>query len=979
MKRILFSAVAGLIFFSSSGFAVWHARSHNAGLLELRVSNYGTFGFQDACYWPKGSGESYIYGAGVWVGAIKGNPQDTASLSADISDVDTTIFLNSTVVLDSSGGAAQIENEIVHYRTKTDTTITGCLRGFAGTLRTSHLQGALLQKKVLHVTVGYNPSNGTTEFVPGDLPNEAGYTNPDERVLFSDDPADTSLWPLRDAGGKPVVRSTQDSYGMLNDQDSARNITPLKIKIEQIGYSWSYHFYEDFVFLTCRIINNAPDSLQHLYLGLACDADIGDYSDDLVSFDSPRNLGYAYDSDSSEWGHKPGYLGFDFLESPLDTNGQQLGLTAFKIMRNPSTPGEGEPDPGNDDQAYQLLSGYNYTSSRYHPFDTISTPTDVRFLQGTGPFDLAGGDTVRVVIAVIAGANLSDLQDNSDLAQNLYDIGFITDYVKVISPNGGEEIGGAFNITWEDSSAIGDTLRVGLAYSRDGGKTYPDIVADTADAHWYPWNTLNVPDGCRYKIRATVHDSICVGEDASDSIFTINNPGVNGVPDVVFLSPQRGNLSGTVPIEWWAKDADHDTLRMAFFLRPVNQANWTAVDTNQINDGFYSWNTYLINNGDYYLKIAAYDAVSSGSDSSVNFISIVNDHGIAAEVTHTAGGCNALAVQALSYEPENFTGHIYEARCNRIQPSAVSGQPLYTYNFHDITLGSTLFINQPLSTRLDGNLYVDYSPLIDGLVLEMDTQVDPASFRFTDFSESTSVSGFNGVLQIQNEDTLGTAPPLISANWAWRGSDYIVSWIKYPPDTLKLTLQICDKTNNVYVPGGKKIGDHWHFGLTLDSAETYVPTQKGFYLCGGYFWFNKAGTMSIPPGAGDIWRIASSGHKVPSEGNIYSFTAPTGVDADAGPAQPSLEYKLAQNYPNPFGAQTAIHYQIKSKCPVKLAVYNIAGQLVRTVVQETQNAGDYRVNWNGRDDYGRKAASGIYFYRLSANNISLVKKLTLIR
>lgn len=88
---------------------------------------------------------------------------------------------------------------------------------------------------------------------------------------------------------------------------------------------------------------------------------------------------------------------------------------------------------------------------------------------------------------------------------------------------------------------------------------------------------------------------------------------------------------------------------------------------------------------------------------------------------------------------------------------------------------------------------------------------------------------------------------------------------------------------------------------------------------------------------------------------------------------------LLQNRPNPLRENTSISYQLSADGPVKLAIYNVAGQLVKTIVNRPQMAGRYTVTWNGRDESGRLAATGVYFYRLTANGTSAARTMNLIK
>ncbi len=90
-------------------------------------------------------------------------------------------------------------------------------------------------------------------------------------------------------------------------------------------------------------------------------------------------------------------------------------------------------------------------------------------------------------------------------------------------------------------------------------------------------------------------------------------------------------------------------------------------------------------------------------------------------------------------------------------------------------------------------------------------------------------------------------------------------------------------------------------------------------------------------------------------------------------------FVLYQNYPNPFNSGTKIKYFLSEAKPVTLTVYNLLGQKVRTLVNESQTAGFQFTRWNGTNSFGQAAASGVYFYQLRIGNLHLSKKLLLLR
>lgn len=97
------------------------------------------------------------------------------------------------------------------------------------------------------------------------------------------------------------------------------------------------------------------------------------------------------------------------------------------------------------------------------------------------------------------------------------------------------------------------------------------------------------------------------------------------------------------------------------------------------------------------------------------------------------------------------------------------------------------------------------------------------------------------------------------------------------------------------------------------------------------------------------------------------------------PGLAPVTYTLAQNYPNPFNPETTIRYQLAKSGAVELSIYNMLGQKVRTLVSGYQTVGNYNRTWDGRDEYGRTVASGIYLYQLTAGTFREVKKLVLMR
>ncbi len=102
-------------------------------------------------------------------------------------------------------------------------------------------------------------------------------------------------------------------------------------------------------------------------------------------------------------------------------------------------------------------------------------------------------------------------------------------------------------------------------------------------------------------------------------------------------------------------------------------------------------------------------------------------------------------------------------------------------------------------------------------------------------------------------------------------------------------------------------------------------------------------------------------------------------DTANDPEDVNLVTELKGNYPNPFNPTTHIEFSLKKAGRVELAVYNINGQKVRTLVSGEMEADNHKVTWNGKDDRGNSVSSGVYFYRLQTSEVSQTKKMLMLK
>ncbi|MGB2696489.1 MAG: FlgD immunoglobulin-like domain containing protein [Candidatus Zixiibacteriota bacterium] len=91
------------------------------------------------------------------------------------------------------------------------------------------------------------------------------------------------------------------------------------------------------------------------------------------------------------------------------------------------------------------------------------------------------------------------------------------------------------------------------------------------------------------------------------------------------------------------------------------------------------------------------------------------------------------------------------------------------------------------------------------------------------------------------------------------------------------------------------------------------------------------------------------------------------------------DFSLSQNYPNPFNPETYIDFTLPHEAEVSLMIYNVKGQVVKTLIQGRMSAGAHTVRWNGRNNTGERVSSGVYFYKFKSEEVSFVKKMVVLK
>ncbi len=296
------------------------------------------------------------------------------------------------------------------------------------------------------------------------------FYNPD---YTSDD--DKFLWPGVDTLGQ--VSADLEAYWVMDDRDndefeyypfendSSRRGLGLELTCRLMQFAATPA--EDVIFYIIKIKNVSDKRLDKVAAGMFGDPHIGgagDFGDDYAGFDEERNMVYSWDKEGSgndfslPW-DELGWLGFKFLESPKDTAGNELGLTSMSAPIYATTEGT----PALDDVMWQKLTPGQFTG--------IEQEKDNVFIFGTGYFSLDPGESQQFSIAVLLGKGKDDLDANSEIAQEIYDLNY--KFTKAPDPPNVTAIPGDGEVTlyWDTSSedSFDDFFQ---AYDFEGYKVY---------------------------------------------------------------------------------------------------------------------------------------------------------------------------------------------------------------------------------------------------------------------------------------------------------------------------------------------------------------------------------------------------------------------------------------------------------------------------------------------------------------------------
>lgn len=231
---------------------------------------------------------------------------------------------------------------------------------------------------------------------------------------------------------------------------------------------------------------------------------------------------------------------------------------------------------------------------------------------------------------------------------------------------------------------------------------------------------------------------------------------------------------------------------------------------------------------------------------------------------------------------------------------------------------------------------------------------------------------------------------------AYHDTDAANSGGGYRP-TEGVDLEACSDTGGGWNAGWLNPGEWVEYTVRVPASAQYeLRARVASLSAGGSFRLefggvDRTGAVTVPvTGGWQTWTTVSTlahlnaGTQVlrfvplTSGFNVNWFEVVQGWVTDV-PARAALEPVLLPCAPNPFNPRTTLRFELPSAGPVRLDVYDVAGRLVRSLVDETRAAGSHEVDWDGRDEAGNEVGSGVYLARLEFAGSSRVTRMGLLR
>ncbi len=838
--------------------------THNVGNIVTTIDNWGLVGgywyYLPSGEWPRNSGHNYLAEIRYWMGAVVG--------------VDTLV----ANTYDDAQALAMPTNGTDAYKIYLSTD--------------------------------------TNRYYDHDLADTvgAGYANPAFGWRVWDAASETYVYntfydPVGTAFVSGGPTSLQDSHYRMGD--AALGSSLMGLEMTHSVMQWNYCYNEDFMIIVLEITNTSATDYPEFAFGLYADFDVGGLDgeggngnmEDSVVYDTVEDWAYTFDVVGTDPGWGPtvqtGVMGTKMLETPDD-----IGITAFRTD-------DWSYLPDDDAGRFEMIN-----STR---FDNPLPPTDQYYIQCVRGINLAAGSTVRVVYALVAGADSADFVNNAAMAQTMYDNYYVgpepppTPTLKAQA--GDQEIylswGNTSELATDPLTGLNDFVGYKLYRSENLGRT---------------WGTENRDN-----------DNDCLEIDYIPiATFAVNDPG-----DPIAHSYIDDDLINGV--EYWyclvafdRGDETIDPLQSGFGIAG-EAPNVVSIRPECDPAGFYEAATTV-------------------------------EHTYAGDEQPSEGEVIPTVFDQLA-----LTGSEYSVRFEDTDTAT------YWYLVNNTT-GDTLLAEQHLYNEDEGMYPVCEGLRV--VVLNPDIEPsDISQTGMAGSSVTLQVENFNGpsvtFLGAPGEWALGYARYRATYELRFTEDSTMAPWlwdlaVPMPQDPVPVPFEAWNMTTNQRVSivfGPYDYHDTWQPGDSLMIVNyPYDPANDvniwDYYPY--YVWHFNLESSVYNPAAGDV--LTFFGAPLSGPGDVFTFRV-DGIN-DAVAQQELSDIKVV---PNPYfvryssrvetneGQSMLFFNNLPVQCTIR--IYNLSGDLVRTIEHNDDTGSE---TWDLLSSGGRLVAAGIYLYHVES-------------
>lgn len=600
-----------------------------------------------------------------------------------------------------------------------------------------------------------------------------------------------------------------------------------------------------------------------------------------------------------------------------------------------------------------------------------------------------------------ARVRISDASDGTPSDQSNGAFTIVGGSLTLFSPNGGELLtgGDVHTITWSSAGAI---PFVKLEYSLDGGISWTLIEAGIANTGSHEWT---VPDIASTNARIRVSDDADGNpSDQSDGSFSIR------LVSLSLFSPNGGEiwLGGISQTILWTSSGSIANVKLEYSLN--DGATWETIVESTTNDGNHPWIVPDFSTSNARIRIS--DTTNPNRNDVSDGTFIINGSTLTLESPNGGETWLAGTTQQILWAATGLVSNIKIT----FQPSPTADSIVVAASASNSGMFSWLIPDVPTDSAkitiwdAADNIPVDSSDDYFSIVKPSLQVTSPnggevwssGSIETVTWDSTGAVGPVNLEYTINNGDTWlpikQNVPNTGSYEWVipnWLSFDAMVRVTSMENPTVQdesdATFAILSASLTVTAPNG---GEEWLAASTqnitwhstglinqvdieysVDAGATWQLIISGASNDGIFEWLVPAFLSEQA-----IVRVSQAGSGIPADMSDTPFAIVNVISSvkqtsDLVPEQ----FALLQNYPNPFNLDTRIEFSVAKAGRVSLRIFNVRGELVRTLQRGELAAGNYAVSWDGHDEDGQVAPSGIYIYNIKADGWQASRRLLLVK